>query len=199
MSTISADDVAVLHALADRRDAWVVVAVDVECPAHAREVVIGGRRDDAPTVGEAHRPEAGDEARVLRAVRRRAAPRWRRSRPRGTTPTASIIDSSTCWPPLPRARERNSAAVIACAAYSAVTLSAAVWRRNTGYAVVGIGLVRGEAGVRLDHGVVRAAVAVRADRAEPGERHVHDVRVDRARRRRSRGRACPSRRAGSSG
>ena len=36
-----------------------------------------------------------------------------------------------CWPPAPRSRA-NSAAVIACAAYSAVTLSAAVWRRNTG-------------------------------------------------------------------
>ena len=45
--------------------------------------------------------------------------------------TASIIESSMCWPPLPRSRA-NSAAVIACAAYSAVTLSAAVCRRNTG-------------------------------------------------------------------
>ena len=50
--------------------------------------------------------------------------------------TASIIESSTCWPPRPRSRA-NSAAVIAWLAYSAVTLSAAVWLQEGGHAVVG--------------------------------------------------------------
>ena len=78
--------------------------------------------------------------------------------------------------------------MIACAAVSAVTLSAAVWRRNTGMPVVGIGLVGAEPAVGLDHRVVRAAVAVRAHRAEPGERRVDEVVVTGAQVARSRGR-----------
>ena len=45
--------------------------------------------------------------------------------------TESVIDSSMCWPPRPWARAKR-AAVTAWPAKSAVTLSAAVWRRNSG-------------------------------------------------------------------
>ena len=175
---ISRRHLAVLHALADRRDARIVVAVDVECPAHPGEVVIGGRRHDSPAVGEAHRPEAGDEARELRPVgleqhlvRRGVGPQER--------------DDGV--------HHRKLDVLAALAALPCVQRGADRLRRvqrrhlvggglpqEHRDAVVGIGLVRGEAAVRLDHGVVGAAIAVRAGRAEPGERHVHDVGVDRA-------------------
>ena len=44
---------------------------------------------------------------------------------------ASAIESSTCCPPAPRSRAK-SAAVMACDANTAVTLSHTVWRTNTG-------------------------------------------------------------------
>ena len=95
------------------------------------EVVVGGRRDDAPAVGEAHRLEAGDEARAAASRPTSSSTSLAAESAQRNDTTASIIDSSRCWPPRPFARA-NSAAVIACDAYSAVTLSAAVWRRNTG-------------------------------------------------------------------
>ena len=159
-----------------------------------------GRRSASRCPSRRRSGTAGSRRRSSRAAsrRRRAAPRSRRSRPRGTTRPRP---SSTARRAGRRGRRSraNSAAVIACAAYSAVTLSAAVWRRNTGHAVGGIGLVRGEAAVGLDHGVVRAAIAVRAGRAEPGERHVDDVGVDRANVVVAEPELGPSRRAGSSG
>ena len=48
-----------------------------------------------------------------------------------------------------------------------------------GYAIIGVRLVRGETAVRLDDGVVCAAVAVRTLGTESRQRDVHDVGVDR--------------------
>ena len=168
---------AVLAALADRRDPRVVVAVDVERPAHARR---SRRRTSASRCPTRRRSaSAGSRRRTTSSASRRTSSSTSlpaESAQRNDT-TASVIDSSRCWPPAPFARA-NSAAVIAWLAYSAVTLSAAVCRRNTGTPVVGIGLVGGEPAVGLDHGVVGAAVAVRTLGAEPGERRVDDVGVD---------------------
>ena len=111
--------------------------------------------------------------------------------------TASSIDSSTCWPPAPRSRA-NSAAVMAWTAVSAVTLSAAVWRRKTGRAV-GSGLGVGQPGVGLDHGVVGRLAGVGTGRAEARERHVDELGVAPPAGRRSRGRPGRPRPAGSSG
>ena len=93
-----ADELAVLRAFDDRRDARVVVAVDAERLAHAREVGVGGRRADAPAVAEAERPE------VLRRSSTAATPSAScstslpaASAQRNDT-TASSIASCTCVP-----------------------------------------------------------------------------------------------------
>ena len=189
---------AVLHALADRRDARIVVAVDVERAAHPGEVV--RRRSASRCPNRRRSATAGSRRRSSRAAMPSASSSTSlpaESAHRNDT-TASIIDSSTCWPPCAAlaGEQRGGDRLRRVQRRHLVGRGLAQEHRD---AVVGIGLVGGEAAVRLDHGVVRAAIAVRADRAEPGERHVDDVGVDRRARRRSRARACPSRRAGSSG
>ena len=127
----SLDQLAVRAPFRDRRDAWVVVAVDAKRPCTCRRS--RGRtsasrspsRRQSGTVGSRRRSSSSATRRI------RAAPRSRPSRPRGTkrprpSSTTRRAGRHGRW------RAANSAAVIACAANSAVTLSAAVWRRNTG-------------------------------------------------------------------
>ena len=69
-SMISAIELAVLDALGRSSRRAGRRSPSTPRPRHMpAKSASDGRRDDAPAVGEAHRPEAGDEARVLRAVR----------------------------------------------------------------------------------------------------------------------------------
>ena len=190
-------DVAVLAPLRHGRDARVVPALDVERLAHALEVGVGGGRDDPPPVLEPHRLEAGDERRVLRTVGLEqhlvaggVGPQERHHRVHHRQ--LEVLATVAVRPREQRRGDR----------LRRVERGDLVGRglaQEHRHAAVGrVGLVDREPAVGLDHGVVRAAVAVRALGPEPGERRVDDVGVQRAAPRRSRARASPSRRVGSS-
>ncbi len=158
------------------RDARIVVAVDAEGLAHSREVGVGGRCADAPAVAELKRPEVLHEARRLRPigilehlVAGRVGPEERDDRVEHAE--LHVRAFTRAFPGEQRGGDRlrrvQRGHLVGCGLVEEVR-----------FAGLRVGLVRGEAPVGLDHGVVRTLGRVGTDRAEARQRRVDDPFVD---------------------
>ena len=90
---------------------------------------------------------------------------------------ASSMASRTCCP-IPVRERAKRAAVMACAAVTAVSLSGTMVRTIRGRAPPPPPWIEGESGQRLDNGIVDPLVRVVAALSEPADRYVDQVGLD---------------------
>ena len=141
----------------------------------ADEVAVARRRGDAEPVEEPERPEGGDEARRPRAVAvhqhlvaRGVGPQERHHRVEHRQ--LHVLAAVTAL----AGEQRGGDGLRGGERGDLVGRGLAEEHRD---AVGRIGLVGAEPAVGLDHRVVGRLAGVRADRAEPGQRHVDEVVV----------------------